>query len=69
MSFIDNLITNTIRADVRAAGTYSVPDASGFIKLDAMITDTTDGETGADSTGRSRKAGSGQGNLRKTRVP
>ncbi|MFZ3286827.1 MAG: histidinol-phosphate transaminase [Telluria sp.] len=36
MSFLDNLINNTIRADVRATGTYSVPDASGFIKLDAM---------------------------------
>lgn len=36
MSFIDHLITNTIRADVRAASSYSVPDASGFIKLDAM---------------------------------
>jgi histidinol-phosphate aminotransferase len=36
MSFIDNLITNTIRADVRAASSYNVPDASGFIKLDAM---------------------------------
>jgi histidinol-phosphate aminotransferase len=36
MSFIDNLITNTIRADVRAAGSYSVADSSGFIKLDAM---------------------------------
>ncbi|MBC7453754.1 MAG: histidinol-phosphate transaminase [Massilia sp.] len=36
MAFIDNLITNTIRADVRVCGSYSVPDASGFIKLDAM---------------------------------
>jgi histidinol-phosphate aminotransferase len=36
MSFIDNLIANTIRADVRAASGYNVPDASGFIKLDAM---------------------------------
>jgi histidinol-phosphate aminotransferase len=36
MSFIDNLIANTIRADVRAAASYTVPDASGFIKLDAM---------------------------------
>ncbi len=36
MSFIDHLITNTIRADVRAASSYNVPDASGFIKLDAM---------------------------------
>jgi histidinol-phosphate aminotransferase len=36
MSFIDQLITNTIRADVRAASSYNVPDPSGFIKLDAM---------------------------------
>jgi histidinol-phosphate aminotransferase len=36
MSFIDQLITNTIRADVRAAGNYLVPDATGFIKLDSM---------------------------------
>ncbi|MET3130370.1 histidinol-phosphate aminotransferase [Oxalobacteraceae bacterium GrIS 1.11] len=36
MSFIDKLISNTIRADVRAAGGYHVPDASGYIKLDAM---------------------------------
>ena len=33
---IDNLIANVIRADVRAASTYVVPDASGYIKLDAM---------------------------------
>jgi histidinol-phosphate aminotransferase len=33
---IDTLIANTIRADVRAIGGYHVPDASGFIKLDAM---------------------------------
>jgi histidinol-phosphate aminotransferase len=36
MNFIDNLIANTIRADVRNIGVYSVADASGFIKLDAM---------------------------------
>jgi histidinol-phosphate aminotransferase len=36
MSFIDQLIANTIRADVRAASSYKVPDPSGFIKLDAM---------------------------------
>jgi histidinol-phosphate aminotransferase len=36
MSFLDNLIANTIRADVRAAKGYNVPDASGYIKLDAM---------------------------------
>ncbi|MDB5754174.1 MAG: histidinol-phosphate aminotransferase [Massilia sp.] len=37
MSFsIDQLIVNTIRADVRAASSYKVPDSSGFIKLDAM---------------------------------
>lgn len=36
MSFLDNLINNTIRADVRAAKVYNVPDASGYIKLDAM---------------------------------
>lgn len=36
MSFIDNLIANVIRADVRATSAYAVPDASGYIKLDAM---------------------------------
>ena len=36
MSFIDNLIANTIRPDVRAIGAYHVPDASGYLKLDAM---------------------------------
>ena len=36
MAFIDDLITNTIRPDVLAAGGYHVPDASGYIKLDAM---------------------------------
>lgn len=36
MTFIENLIANTIRADVRAASSYVVPDASGYIKLDAM---------------------------------
>lgn len=36
MSFIDSLIANTIRADVRAASSYNVADSSGFIKLDAM---------------------------------
>jgi histidinol-phosphate aminotransferase len=36
MSFIDTLIANTIRADVRAVASYNVADASGFIKLDAM---------------------------------
>jgi histidinol-phosphate aminotransferase len=36
VSFLDNLINNTIRADVRAAKSYAVPDASGYIKLDAM---------------------------------
>jgi histidinol-phosphate aminotransferase len=36
MTFLDNLIANTIRADVRADGSYTVPDASGYIKLDAM---------------------------------
>jgi histidinol-phosphate aminotransferase len=36
MTFIENLIANTIRADVRAINHYHVPDAGGFIKLDAM---------------------------------
>ncbi|MES2151569.1 MAG: histidinol-phosphate transaminase [Pseudomonadota bacterium] len=36
MEFIDRLIANTIRADVREISTYHVADASGFIKLDAM---------------------------------
>jgi histidinol-phosphate aminotransferase len=36
MSSIDQLIANTIREDVRAIGSYHVPDASGYIKLDAM---------------------------------
>lgn len=33
---LDKLIDNIIRPDVRALGTYHVPDASGYIKLDAM---------------------------------
>lgn len=33
---IDKLIANTIRQDVRDTATYFVPDASGYIKLDAM---------------------------------
>ena len=36
MSFIDQLIANTIRPDIIADIPYSVPDASGYIKLDAM---------------------------------
>ncbi|MGH8856074.1 MAG: histidinol-phosphate transaminase [Telluria sp.] len=36
MTSIDKLIENTIREDVRAIGSYHVPDASGYIKLDAM---------------------------------
>ncbi|MES2258725.1 MAG: histidinol-phosphate transaminase [Pseudomonadota bacterium] len=33
---IDSLISNTIRSDVRAIGSYHVADAGGYIKLDAM---------------------------------
>jgi len=36
MSFLDQLIQNTVRPDVQAIGTYHVPDASGYVKLDAM---------------------------------
>jgi histidinol-phosphate aminotransferase len=36
MTSIDNLIANTIREDVRAGHSYKVPDASGYLKLDAM---------------------------------
>ena len=36
MTDLDQLITHTVRADVRALGSYHVADASGFIKLDAM---------------------------------
>ncbi|MCC2972778.1 histidinol-phosphate transaminase [Massilia sp. IC2-476] len=36
MSMIDTLIDNTIREDVRNIASYFVPDASGYIKLDAM---------------------------------
>mgnify|MGYP003576026275 CR=1 FL=1 len=36
MSAIENLIANTIREDVRNIASYHVPDASGYIKLDAM---------------------------------
>jgi histidinol-phosphate aminotransferase len=36
MTDIDKLIANTIREDVRASHGYNVPDASGYIKLDAM---------------------------------
>jgi histidinol-phosphate aminotransferase len=33
---LDSLISNTIRPDVRSDRSYHVPDASGFVKLDAM---------------------------------
>ncbi len=33
---LDSLIANTIRSDVRSDHIYHVPDASGFVKLDAM---------------------------------
>ncbi len=36
MSIIDQLIANTIRPEIIADIPYSVPDASGYIKLDAM---------------------------------
>ena len=36
MSFLDQLIQNTVRADVQAIGSYHVPDAGGYVKLDAM---------------------------------
>jgi histidinol-phosphate aminotransferase len=36
MTDIAKLIENVIRADVRAIGSYHVPDASGYIKLDSM---------------------------------
>ncbi|VXC31706.1 histidinol-phosphate transaminase [Massilia sp. 9I] len=36
MTSIDKLIEHTIRADVRNIASYFVPDASGYIKLDAM---------------------------------
>jgi histidinol-phosphate aminotransferase len=36
MTFLDKLIANIIRADVRESHSYNVPDASGYIKLDAM---------------------------------
>ena len=36
MPFLDNLIANVIREDIRANSAYIVPDASGFMKLDAM---------------------------------
>jgi histidinol-phosphate aminotransferase len=36
MTDIDKLIANTIRDDVRAGLHYTVPDASGYVKLDAM---------------------------------
>ena len=36
MSFIDKLIANTIRPEIRADAPYHVPESSGFIKLDAM---------------------------------
>ncbi|MGV7208287.1 histidinol-phosphate transaminase [Oxalobacteraceae bacterium A2-2] len=36
MSALATLIANTIRSDVRAIHGYQVPDAGGYIKLDAM---------------------------------
>ncbi|MES2317893.1 MAG: histidinol-phosphate transaminase [Pseudomonadota bacterium] len=36
MSFLDKLIANTIRPEIRADAPYHVPESGGFIKLDAM---------------------------------
>ena len=36
MPFLDTLIANTIRPEVRADLPYHVPESSGYIKLDAM---------------------------------
>jgi len=36
MTDIAKLIENTIRADVRAVGSYHVPDSIGYVKLDSM---------------------------------
>lgn len=36
MTDIAKLIENTIRADVRAVGSYHVPDSVGYVKLDSM---------------------------------
>lgn len=36
MTDIAKLIDNAIRADVRAMGSYHVPDAGGYVKLDSM---------------------------------
>ncbi|MFC5459913.1 histidinol-phosphate transaminase [Massilia niabensis] len=36
MSFIENLIANVIREDVRANAAYAVADGSGFVLLDQM---------------------------------
>ena len=36
MTFLDNLIANTIRPEIRADAPYHVPDTGGYIKLDAM---------------------------------
>lgn len=36
MPFIDQLLDNAIRADVRSIASYQVADADGYIKLDAM---------------------------------
>ncbi len=36
MTFLDQLIANTIRPEIRADAPYHVPETSGFIKLDAM---------------------------------
>ena len=38
MTFLDNLIANTIRPEIRADASYHVPDTAGYIKLDAMET-------------------------------
>jgi len=36
MSSLDKLLANTIRPDILADASYHVPEASGYIKLDAM---------------------------------
>lgn len=36
MTFLDTLLANTIRPEIRADASYHVPESSGYIKLDAM---------------------------------
>ena len=44
MTPLDTTIARVIRRDIQDMHAYAVQPSAGFIKLDAMVTDTSDGE-------------------------